>query len=180
MMSAPPPEIYLCVYFFCNPTKKKLEKRFFLTLSEHKMSKKRNPYVRENEKKSKLFVLHVLLMFISNIIVQALTRLSNLQGLDASSTTSMTKDLKTKGVRKGGLNFEIDFQVERDIVNSRSNGLTTPKKKTPYGITQTKSHSKEIRAMKDLTCKDEDFCRTLLEKAHWSLDKALNDFYSAQ
>ena len=94
----------------------------------------------------------------------------------------MTQNLKNKekGVLKGGLKFEIDFQVERDIVNSRSNGLTTPKKKKSYGITKTKSHSKEIRAMKDLTCKDEDFCRTLLEKAHWSLDKALNDFYSAQ
>ena len=139
----------------------------------------RNPYVREKSKTYLSMYLSMYFMLDNIFTQQALTRFSNLQGMDSSSTSMTLKE--ENGVRKVDLKFEIDFQVERDIVNSRSK---TPKKtKKPiktFGIAQTKSHSKEIRAMKDLTCKDEDFCRTLLEKAHWSLDKALNDFYSAQ
>jgi hypothetical protein len=116
--------------------------------------------------------------------VQALTMLSNLVGI--SQETSSLETLRDSDEKRvGGLNFEVDFQVERDMIDSRSKVggmLVTPKPKPKkvFGIQKMKSHSKEIRAMKDLTCKDEDFCRTLLEKADWALDKALNDFYSTQ
>lgn len=141
-------------------------------------------------------VLFFVRVFISHRphtrTTQILTGMSSVQngcGVDLSSDSgrSISPTNHTSGVV-----FSIDFEKERKIVDSRLKGSVrdkatstmfsspTSQHRPPHTIpAPPPSHSKEIKTMRALTqCSDEDLIRTLLEKAQWSLDRAVNDYYA--